>query len=96
VKQVADIVRRIPDAEGRDRAARALVKLESDPDAVRALIDLLAIASSPLLRRRGRQKVGHSPGEALRRLKNDLGNAAGIEPVVVYAADLRTLIEMAE
>ena len=90
------MVRRIPDAEGRDRAARALVKLKSDPDAVQALIDLLAIAFSPPLRRTGRRKVGHLPGEALLRLENDLGNAAGLDPVVVYAADLRTLIELAK
>jgi len=97
VAQIADVVRRIPCVEGRANAARALRKLESDPDAVRALIDLLAIASSPPLRRlTGRHKVGLLPGEALQRLKDDLASAANLEPVVVYAADLRTLIELAE
>ena len=91
------MVRRIPGAEGRTNAARALARLKSDPDAVRAFIDLLAIASSPPLRRlTGRHQVVLSPGEALRRLKYDLANAANLEPVVVYAADLRTLIELAE
>ena len=90
------MVRRISGAEARANAAWALAKLESDPDAVRALIDLLAIASSPLLRPSGRPKVGHLPVEALRRLKNDLGNAADLEPVVVYGGDQRILIEMAE
>jgi hypothetical protein len=97
VAQIADIVRRIPGAEGPANAARALRKLQSDPDAVRALIDLLAVASSPPLRRpTGRHKVGLLPGEALQRLKDDLANAANLEPVVVYAADLRALIELAE
>jgi hypothetical protein len=97
LRLVADMVRRIPGAEGRANAARALRKLKSDPDAVRALIDLLAIASSPPLRRlTGRHKVGVLPGEALRRLKDDLANATNLEPIVVYAADLRTLIELAE
>jgi hypothetical protein len=97
LRLVADMVRRIPGAEGRANAARALRKLKSDPDAVRALIDLLAIASSPPLRRlTGRHKVGLLPGEALRRLKDDLANATNLEPVVVYAADLRTLIGLAE
>lgn len=97
VAQIVDIICRIPGAEGRANAARALRKLESDPDAVRALIDLLAIASSPPLRRlTARHKVGLSPGEALRRLKDDLANATNLEPVVVYAADLRTLIGLAE
>ena len=97
VAQIVDIMCRIPGAEGRANAARALRKLESDPDAVRALIDLLAIASStPLRRLTGRRKVGFLPGEALQRLKDDLANAANLEPVVVYAADLRTLIELAE
>jgi hypothetical protein len=36
------------------------------------------------------------PGEALERLKDDLANATNLEPVVVYAADLRTLIELAD
>jgi len=97
LKLAADMVRRIPGAEGRANAARALAKLESDPDAVRALIDLLAIASSPPLRRlTSRRKVGLLPGEALQRLKDDLANWTDLEPVVVYAADLRTLIELAE
>jgi hypothetical protein len=97
VAQIADMVRRIPGAEGRANAAKALRKLESDPDAVRALIDLMAIASSPPLRRlTARHKVGLLPGEALRRLKDDLANATNLEPVVVYAADLRTLIGLAE
>jgi hypothetical protein len=97
VAQIAHIVRRIPGAEGRANAARALAKLKSDPDAVRALVDLLAIASSPPLRRlTGRHKVGLLPGEALERLKDDLANATNLEPVVVYAADLRTLIGLAE
>jgi hypothetical protein len=98
VAQIADIVHRIPGAEGRANAARALRKLETNPDAVRALIDLLAIASSPPLRRlTGRHnKVGLLPGEALGRLKDDLADATNLEPVVVYAADLRTLIELAE
>jgi hypothetical protein len=98
VAQIADIVHRIPGAEGRANAARALRKLETNPDAVRALIDLLAIASSPPLRRlAGRHnKVGLLPGEALGRLKDDLADAINLEPVVVYAADLRTLIELAE
>ena len=97
VAQIADVVRRIPDAEGRANAVRALAKLKSDPDAVRALIDLLAIASSrPLRRLTGRRKVGLLPGEALERLKDDLANATNLEPVVVYAADLRTLIGLAE
>ena len=98
VAQIADVVRRIPCVEGRANAARALRKLESDPDAVRALIDLLAIASSPPLRRlTGRHnKVGLLPGEALGRLKDDLADATNLEPVVVYAADLRTLIELVE
>ena len=98
VAQIADVVRRIPCVEGRANAARALRKLESDPDAVRALIDLLAIASSPPLRRlTGRyNKVGLLPGEALGRLKDDLADATNLEPVVVYAADLRTLIELVE
>jgi hypothetical protein len=47
VAQIADLVRRIPDADVRANAARALRKLKSDPDAVRALIDLLAIATWP-------------------------------------------------
>jgi hypothetical protein len=98
VAQIADVVRRIPDAEGRANAVRALAKLKSDPDAVRALIDLLAIASSPPLRRlTGRHNtIGLLPGEALERLKDDLANATNLEPVVVYAADLRTLIGLAE
>ena len=97
LKLAADIVCRIPGAEGRANAARALAKLKSDPDAVRALMDLLAIASSPPLRRpTGRRKVGLLPREALQRLKDDLANAANLEPVVVYAADLRALIELAE
>jgi hypothetical protein len=97
VAQIADMVRRIPGAEGRANATKALRKLESDPDAVRALIDLMAIASSPPLRRlTARHKVGLLPGEALRRLKDDLANATNLEPVVVYAADLRTLIGLAE
>jgi hypothetical protein len=44
------------------------------------------------LRRRGTQKL--LPADALRRLRLDLGDATGIEPVVVYAADLRTMIEL--
>jgi hypothetical protein len=57
----------------------------------------LAIASSPPLRRlTSRRKVGLLPGEALQRLKDDLANWTDLEPVVVYAADLRTLIELAE
>jgi hypothetical protein len=97
IAQIADMVRRIPGAEGRANAGMALRKLESDPDAVRALTDLLAIASSPPLRRlTARHKVGLLPGEALRRLKDDLANATNLEPVVVYAADLRTLIGLAE
>jgi hypothetical protein len=43
---------------------------------------------------RGRQKL--LPGDAIRRLKADLSNATGMEPVVVYADDLRTLIEVVE
>jgi hypothetical protein len=97
VAQIADMVRRIPGAEDRANAARALRKLRSYPDAVRALIDLLAIASSPPPRRlKGRRKFGLLPGEAVQRLKEDLANATDLEPVVVYAADLRTLIELAE
>jgi hypothetical protein len=98
VAQIADMVRRIPGAEGRANAIMALRKLKSNPDAVRALIDLLAIASSPPLRRlTGRDnKVGLLPGEALGRLKDDLADATNLEPVVVYAADLRTLIELVE
>ena len=97
LKLAADMVCRIPAAEGRANAARALAKLKRDPDAVRALVDLLAIASSPPLRRlTGRRKVALLPGEALRRLKDDLANATDLEPVVVYAADLRTLIELTE
>ncbi len=97
LKLAADMVRRISGAEGRANAAKALAKLESDPDAVRALVDLLAIASSPPLRRlTGRHKVGLLPDEALQRLKDDLANATDLQPVVVYAADLRTLIELAQ
>jgi hypothetical protein len=97
LRQVADMVRRIAGAERRANAERALAKLKSDPDVVRALVDLLAIASSPPRRRlTGRRKVGLLPGEALQRLKDDLSNATDLEPVVVYAADLRTLIELAE
>jgi hypothetical protein len=60
----------------------ALAKLESDPDTIRALIDLLAIASSPPLRRlTGRPNVGHLPGEALQRLKDDLANATAMRPI---------------
>ena len=84
-------------AEGRENAARALAKRKSDPDAVRALVDLLAIESSPPLRRlTGRRKAGLLPGEVLQRLKDDLANATALELVVVDAADLRTLIELAE
>ncbi len=97
LKLAADMVRRISGAEGRANAAKALAKLESDPDAVRALVDLLATASSPPLRRlTGRHKVGLLPDEALQRLKDDLANATDLQPVVVYAADLRTLIELAQ
>jgi hypothetical protein len=45
-------------------------------------------------RLRGRQKL--LPADALWRLRFDLGDATGIEPVVVYAADLRTMIELVE
>jgi hypothetical protein len=45
-----------------------------------------------LPRRRGRQKL--LPADALCRLKHDLGNATDLEPVVVYAADLRTMLEL--
>ena len=43
---------------------------------------------------RGRQKL--LPVDAIRRLKADLGTATGMEPVVVYASDLKTLIEVVE
>ena len=36
------------------------------------------------------------PSEALRRLKADLGESSGIDPVVAYAADLRAVIEELE
>lgn len=36
------------------------------------------------------------PAEALRRLKADLGESSGIDPVVAYAADLRAVIEELE
>ena len=45
-------------------------------------------------RRPGRRKL--LPGDAMRRLKVDLSNATGMEPVVVYADDLRILIELVE
>jgi hypothetical protein len=96
LKLVFDTIRRIPRAEGRANAARVLTRLKSDPDAVRALVDLLAVASSPPLSRLTSRHIGLLPGEALRRLKDDLANAANLEPVVVYAADLRTLVESAE
>jgi pimeloyl-ACP methyl ester carboxylesterase len=97
LKLAADMVRRIPGAEGRASATRALAKLKVDPDAVRGMIELLAIASSPPLRRlTSRRKVGLLPGEALQRLNDDLANWTDLEPVVVYAADLRTLIELTE
>jgi hypothetical protein len=84
-------------AEGRANAARALAQLKSDPDAVRALGDLFAVRSAlPLRRLTGRRKFGLLPGEALQRLKDDLANATDLEPVVVYAADLRALIKLAE
>jgi hypothetical protein len=97
LKLAADMVSRIPGAEGRANAARALEKLKFDPDAVRGLIELLAMASSPPLRRlTSRRTVGLLPGEVLQRLKDDLANWIDLEPVVVYAADLRTLIELTE
>ncbi len=36
------------------------------------------------------------PSEALRRLKADLGESSGLDPVVAYAADLRAVIEELE
>jgi hypothetical protein len=39
---------------------------------------------------------GLLPADAIGRLKADLNNATGLEPVVVYAADLRILIEVVE
>lgn len=44
--------------------------------------------------RAGRQKL--LPGDIIGRLKADLGTAIGMEPVVVYADDLRILIEVVE
>lgn len=53
-----------------------------------------AHGETPPRRRGGRQKL--LPADAIRRLKADLSNATGMEPVVVYAADLRILIEVVE
>jgi hypothetical protein len=42
------------------------------------------------------RRRGLLPSDAIRRLRHDLGTATDLEPVVVYAADLRTLLELFE
>jgi hypothetical protein len=43
----------------------------------------------------GRHAATVSRSEATARLLADLGESTGIEPVVVYAADLRAVLEVA-
>lgn len=51
LQMLADWARRIPDAQGRERAATALLKLESDPGAILGIVELLACAGTPTARR---------------------------------------------
>jgi hypothetical protein len=39
---LADMIRRLASTEARDRAARVLARLEGDPEAIQAVVDLLA------------------------------------------------------